>query len=149
MSQCFTIRTLCCLSPRKSPFSTRSSNDVCSAPSSSAAIRAPDLSLARHTLSLGHAIRWISGSCSFGTCSQKWTLITCRVPLLPAITIYDSGRRTVLRSGISKNICLPLIPCIASPPHCVHHSYSTCTHRNSEGGFLGYQVPGICLRSCK
>ena len=108
MSQCSTTRTLCCSSPRKSPFSTRSSNDVCSAPSSSAAIPAPDLSLARHTLSLGYAIRRISGSCSFGTCSQEWTLITCRVPLLPAITIYDTGKRSVPRCGKSKNTCLPL-----------------------------------------
>ena len=112
MSQCSTTRTLCCSSPRKSPFSTPSSNDVCSAPSSSAAIPAPDLSLARHTLSLGYAIRWTSASSSFGTCSQKWTLITCRVPLLPAITIYDNGKRNVPRSGNSKNTYLPLCLCI-------------------------------------
>ena len=130
MSQCFTIRTLCFLSPRKSPFSTRTSNDVCSAPSSSAAILAPDLSLARHILSLGYAIRRISGSCSLSTCFQEWTLITCPVPLLPAITIYDNGKRNVPRSGNSKNTCLPLCPCVASPPQSVHHSYSISPHHS-------------------
>ena len=109
MSQCFTIRTLCCLSPRKSPFSTRTSNDVCSAPSSSAAILAPDLSLARHILSLGYAIRRISASCSLSTCFQEWTLITGPVPLLPAITIYDNGKRNVPRSGNSKNSIVSFI----------------------------------------
>ena len=138
----------------------------------------------------------ISGSSSFGTCSRKWTLITCCVPLLPAIKLYDTGKRSVPRCGNSKNtclplcrcricgngrgwvdmkfqwpdrelkfcgkrtmtmtmppptnsknICVPLIPFIASPPHCVHHSYSTCTHRNSKGGVGGVvRVLGIEMR---
>ena len=86
--------------------------------------QAPGCSFAPRTLSLGCATRWTSGQSSFVSCSQGWTLITCRVQSLPAITICGSGRRSVPRCGKSKNTCLPLCPPLASQTHSVHHSYS-------------------------